>query len=171
MVQLRPYRLEDFDVVRRWIDDPATLGPEPFRQPRRSNADVRRLVSGDGEPGMARFAVVVDDRLVGEVQYRHGERGLPPGVFEIGIAIWDPADRGKGYGRDAQRQLVNRLFRDHGARRVQAGTSPQNDAERRCLGALGFVEEGTLRRLMDVENGRGDIVVYGLLKEEWNAWT
>jgi ribosomal-protein-alanine N-acetyltransferase len=167
MVRIRPYRPGDYPQVRRWIDDPYAYGPFPQAMPAHTDGDVRRLVAGEREPNIVRFAVDVDDRVLGEVQYRHGFPVCPPGAYELGITLWDPAERGKGYGREAQRQLVDMLFRDAGTRRIQAGTHPENVAERRCLEALGFAEEGTMRAYFPGRDGAGDIVMYGLLRAEW----
>jgi RimJ/RimL family protein N-acetyltransferase len=150
MLRIRPFRPEDYDVVRRWIGDPLAAGSFPPGVRPEDDEFVRAMVTGEPDPSIVRFGVEVGGRLVGEVQYRHGRPQLPAGVFEIGIGIWDPADRGRGYGREAQRQLVDRLFRTEGARRVQAGTDPGNLAERRCLERLGFTEEGVLRGFFDV---------------------
>jgi RimJ/RimL family protein N-acetyltransferase len=138
----------------------AVTAPFPHGGPVHSDDDVRTMVSGDDAPHVARFAVEVDGRVVGEVQYRHGLPIFPPGVFGLGVVVWDVADRGNGYGREAQRDLVNVLFREHGARRVQAETNPRNHAERRCLEGLGFTPEGTMRAYFAGEDGLGDLVMY-----------
>jgi RimJ/RimL family protein N-acetyltransferase len=167
LLTLRPFRPADREVVRRWIDDPVALGPFPHGAPGHSDEMVARMVSGEPEPNMVRLAVEVDERAIGEVQYRHGAPVFPPGVFSIGICIWDPADRGKGHGREAQRQIVDLLFGQEGARRVEAGTDPCNSVERRCLESLGFEREGVLRGFFDAPDG-GDVVMYGLLRREWD---
>ena len=94
---------------------------------------------------MTRLAVESDGRVIGEAQHWNARGSMPAGVFEIGIMLWDPKDRGRGLGREAQRRLVDLLFGEQGAFRVQAGTAPSNRPERRCLEGLGFTEEGTLR--------------------------
>jgi RimJ/RimL family protein N-acetyltransferase len=110
--------------------------------------------------------------VIGEVQCWGGQAAfLPSGVFGLGIVIWDASERGKGHGREAQRQMVDRLFRDLGARRVQAGTNPRNEPERRCLVALGFRKEGTMRSFFPGQDGAGDIDMYALLRDEWETTT
>jgi RimJ/RimL family protein N-acetyltransferase len=168
MLLIRPFRPEDHDVVHRWIGDPVAVGSFPPGVRPNDEEFVRAMVGGQTEPNIVRFAVEVDGRLVGEVQYRHGRPQLPAGVFEIGVGIWDPGDRGRGFGLEAQRQLVDRLFREEGARRVQAGTDPRNLAERRCLESLGFTQEGVLRGFLDAPDG-GDIVMYAVLADEWRS--
>lgn len=166
-VTLRPYRPEDYDVVRRWIDDPVITGGFPTAAPLHDDAEVRAIVRDERRPNHERLAVVVDDRVVGEAQVRHSPPVFPMGVFGLGIAIFDPADRGNGYGREAQRALTDRLFRDRHARRVQAETDPMNVAERRALEAIGFTAEGVLRRYFEGEGDLGDLVMYAMTRDDW----
>jgi RimJ/RimL family protein N-acetyltransferase len=174
-VTLRPYRPDDYDVVRRWIDDPVVDGGFPSAAPLHDDEEVRAIVHDESRPNLDRFAVVVDDRVVGEAQIRHSSPVFPDRVFGLGIAIFDPADRGRGFGREAQRQLADLLFRDRDARRVQAETDPHNVAERRALEAIGFVNEGVLRRYFDGAGELGDLVMYAMTRDDWeevsDGWT
>jgi RimJ/RimL family protein N-acetyltransferase len=173
-VTLRRYRPEDYEIVRRWIDDPVITGGFPTAAPLHADDDVRAIVRDERPRNHERFAVVVDDRIVGEAQVRHSPPVFPPGVFGLGIAIFDPADRGNGYGREAQRTLTDQLFIERAARRVQAETAPNNVAERRVLEAIGFTAEGVLRRYFDGEGDLGDLVMYAMTRDEWEearkAW-
>jgi Pyridine nucleotide-disulphide oxidoreductase/Acetyltransferase (GNAT) domain len=58
---------------------------------------------------------------------------LPAGVFELGVVLYRPRDRGKGYGREAVWLLTNWLFEAAGAERVQAGTEAGYRAMRAVL--------------------------------------
>ena len=94
---------------------------------------------------------------------------LPPGVFELGIALFATGSRGRGFGTEAVRLLAAHLFREFGAERVQASTDVANGAMRRVLEKLGFVEEGVMRGFMPAEEGRADYVLYGVTKSEWRS--
>jgi RimJ/RimL family protein N-acetyltransferase len=166
-VTLRPYRPEDYDVVRRWIDDPVINGGFPAAAPPHDDDEVRAIVRDEPRPNHARYAVVVDDRVVGEAQVRHSPPVFPSRVFGLGIAIFDPGDRGNGYGREAQWALTDRLFRENEARRVQAETDPQNVVERRVLERIGFKAEGVLRRYFDGDGDLGDLVMYAMTRDDW----
>jgi len=164
---LRPYRPADYDVVRRWIDDPVITGGFPTAAPLHGDDEVQAIVHDEHRPNHDRFAVVVDGRVVGEAQVRHSPPVFPLRVFGLGITIFDPADRGNGFGREAQRALTDQLFREREARRVQAETDPQNIAERRALEAIGFTAEGVLRRYFEGEGDLGDLVMYAMTRDEW----
>ena len=57
---------------------------------------------------------------------RQPEMGLPPGVFEIGIEVFDPAARGNGIGRLALARFVTLLFDEEHAHRIQLTTDVDN---------------------------------------------
>lgn len=81
--------------------------------------------------------------------------------------IFYPADRGNGYGREAQRALADQLFREREVRRVQAETDPQNVPERRAFEAIGLTAEEVPRRFFESEGDLGDLVMYAMTRDEW----
>ena len=107
-------------------------------------------------------------RLIGEIQARgHPAQTLPPGVFEVGIVLYDPADRGKGYGMEAVALLTGWLFEQAGAARVQASTAVGNLPMRRVLERLGFACEGVMRAFMPEGARRSDYALYAVTKSDW----
>ena len=106
----------------------------------------------------------MDDRLIGDIQARAPERAFPPDVYELGIAIYDEADRGKGYGSEAIAVLLDYLFGELGAARVQAGTALWNEAARRMFERLGFREEGVMRAFMPADGSRDDYVLTAITR-------
>ena len=118
---------------------------------------------------MLDLAIEAEGRLIGDVQARHPPNAIPPGVFELGIEIYDAADHGKGYGKEAVRLLTGWLFERADAGRVQAGTALGNVAMRKTLERLGFVFEGVMRGFMPGKSGREDYALYGVTRPEWDA--
>jgi ribosomal-protein-alanine N-acetyltransferase len=168
-VTLRPFRADEID----WVMEARTKtgsGPVTVTGPGRERIRRRLERSGRLHDGWLDFAIVGDGRLVGEIDARRPEFAIPPGVFEIGIAMFEGSDRGKGYGREAVELLTSHLFDSGIAERVQAGTWVENAAMRRVLERLGFVNEGTMRGYMPAEDGgRQDFVLYAVTKPEWAA--
>jgi RimJ/RimL family protein N-acetyltransferase len=169
MTMLRPFRPEEAELV--WAVRTKNPTPTSPITPGSRRALERQIArSGTFHQGFLRLAVDVDGRLVGEVDVRAPEGAFPPGVYEFGIELYDGADRGRGHGAEAVRQLVERLFTREGAERVQASTAPGNAAMRRVLEKLGFAEEGTLRGFMPTREGRReDYVLYALTRADWEA--
>jgi RimJ/RimL family protein N-acetyltransferase len=165
---LRPFRPDEIEVV--WEARKRRATPTSPITPGARRAIQRHIErSGRLYDGFLRLAVDVDGELVGEIDARCPPNAFPPGVFEIGIELYDDEDRGRGYGTEALRQLLERLFARGGAGRVQASTAADNTAMRRVFEKLGFVYEGTLRGFMPSDEGRDDYVLYAMTQRDWEA--
>jgi RimJ/RimL family protein N-acetyltransferase len=165
-VALRPLRPDELETVAEaqarlysFVEEsPTTVARRLSKRIQHSG----RLVDGWLDVG-----IEAEGRLVGDITARNPKNAFPPGVFEFGISVFEAADRGKGYGRDATELLTSHLFDEHDAGRVQATTAVDNLAMRRVLESLGFVNEGTLRAFMPGPNGREDYAMYAVTREEW----
>ena len=118
--------------------------------------------------GCLDLAVERRGRLVGLVQARTSPQDcLPAGVFEIGIVLFLPKDRGNGYGQEAVGLVTRWLFDVAGAERVQAGTDAGNRAMRAVLEHLGFRLEGIMRSYGPMSDGtRIDGAMYALVTSD-----
>jgi RimJ/RimL family protein N-acetyltransferase len=167
-VSLRPLLPGDLEALwgaRMRSDEPWA---DPSEAARRKLRD-RIANSGRVSHGELLLGIVSDGRLAGEIQARQPEMGLPPGVFEIGIEIFDPEERGNGIGRRALGLFLIHLFEEEHAHRVQLTTDVDNPAMRRVAEHLGFELEGTLRGFMPTKNGPRDYVMYGITRGAWEA--
>jgi ribosomal-protein-alanine N-acetyltransferase len=70
---------------------------------------------------------------------------------------------GQGYAREAMERVIRFGFEDLGLERLTARCHAGNEASRRLLEKLGFVQEGTLRGYVLREGVRRDCLVYGRL--------
>jgi RimJ/RimL family protein N-acetyltransferase len=168
-VNLRRFRPTDEETVwaGRSAAEPTALPTGPGR---RSQLRKRLLISGRFVRGALDLAIESHGRLIGDIQARMGEgQRLPPGVVELGVDLYDPAQRGKGYGAEAVALLTAWLLDRGLADRVQASTAVGNVAMRRVLDKLGFTFEGVMRGFMQVGAGREDFALYGLTKGEWQV--
>ncbi len=74
----------------------------------------------------------------------------------------------KGFMTAAVAALIDKLFSHYKLARVEIRANSENLRSRAIPKRLGFLEEGTLRQI-GMNNGQAfDMVVYGLLKEEWH---
>lgn len=165
-VVLRPFRPAEFRQV--WAAH-ERMHEQSFVRSRRSRERWRRRIARSGrfERGFLDLAIEVDGRLAGEIDARRPPYSMPPGVFELGIALFDEAQRGQGYGTDAIRLLTTHLFSELEAERVQASTAVDNRAMRRVCEKLGFKREGVLRSYMPAGTGRDDYVLYAVTRADW----
>jgi RimJ/RimL family protein N-acetyltransferase len=159
-VVLRGYRPGEIDEALVRLAEAATR----YGGGRAFDADERRgrlERSGSRNAWEIMFAIDLDGRIVGDAQGRCSDQAMPPGVWEIGIELYEATDRGRGIGREAVALLTTHLFEEAGAHRVQATTDVENAAMRRVLSVLGFSDEGTLRGFMPKPDGPPrDYVMY-----------
>lgn len=163
-VTLRPLASDELDLLvhhyRRAI-------PPGVRAAGREEIRRRIRRSGRMTGGRLELGIEAAGRLVGDVDARSPAAAFPPGVFEIGVTVFEEEDRRQGYGLEATRLLVDHLFDAEGAARVQASTSLGNAPMRALLARLGFREEGVLRSYFPAEDGREDYVLCALTRREW----
>jgi len=162
-VLLRPFRRDEIEEA--WD---SRAGRSDWTGKTSRAAFERRLSrSGMFVGGRIDFAIEADGRLVGELDARQPANALPPGVFEIGIALFDERDRGAGTGTDAVRLVTEFLFAECCAERVQASTAEDNAAMRRVLEKLGFACEGVMRAFMPAADARADYALYAVTRADW----
>jgi RimJ/RimL family protein N-acetyltransferase len=169
-VTLRPFRVHEVERLEEvWSRAPVD-GVPWHGLPDRERIQERVAVSGtwsdDGSAGLW-LAIEAAGELVGEIQARSPRGGLPPGVFEIGVELYEPRDRGRGLGTAAVAVLTGYLFREEGAHRVQISTDVGNAAMRRVAERLGFGFEGVLRGFMPTSSGPRDHAMYGMTRSDW----
>ena len=164
-VSLRPLRPEELETVwqARLNDDTA-----PWMSTPQAYERLKERVANSGHfvDGWLDLGIEADGRLVGEIDARQPPRAMPQGVFELGISLFETADRGHGLGTDAIRLMTRYLFEHEDAARVQASTWVGTTAMRRVFLKLGFTEEGVLRSFMPSARGRDDYVMYAITEGE-----
>ncbi|HEY8172696.1 MAG TPA: GNAT family protein [Dehalococcoidia bacterium] len=87
----------------------------------------------------------------------------------IGLSIWRPEDRGKGYGTDALRALMRWGFHQLNLHRIELSVDPGNDAAIHIYESLGFVEEGRRREAHYSDGCYVDDVLMAVLRQEFTA--
>lgn len=143
----------------------AQSGP-PYWRPR-CEAEVRRKIASMAGPSLAseyNYVIAADQRLLGEcslhaIDYRNR-------VAQVGICIWEPTDRGQGYGTSAVHQLATWASDYLGLRRLEAWITPNNQPSLALFERHGFIREGVLRQRYLAAGEWDDIVVLGRLLPE-----
>lgn len=91
------------------------------------------------------------------------------GVGWVSIGFGEAAQRGKGYGTEAMRLLLDFAFGELNLRRVQLTVFGYNNAAIRLYEKLGFTREGTFREFLLRDGQTYDMILYGILRREWDA--
>jgi RimJ/RimL family protein N-acetyltransferase len=168
-VLLRGFRPEEVDIaLERMQSIPASELDAKSRRERRERIEH----SGERAGSEIMLAIEAEGRLVGDVQGRCPRFAMPPGVWELGIEVWEETDRGRGFGTQTVALLSAYLFEHEDAIRVQATTDVDNAPMRGALERLGFAFEGVLHGYMpDLAGPPRDYAMYGLTEAAWNDVT
>jgi len=102
--------------------------------------------------------------LLGTVSLRHYVRDRRA---ELGYWLAAPA-WGKGFATEAARAAVDFGFRELALARVYAQVIAGNRASLAVLDKLGMVNEGVKRQHVSKARRLHDVVLYGLLRDEWS---
>ena len=157
-VNLRIMEKEDLSIVKEWDNDIGIMGEyEPIVQ--ETKADLEKQYDKLTE-GQWFFIEKKDGTKIGFIAHfvSHGTA--------IGYALL-PNERGKGYGSEAIRIMVDYLFLSKNIVRIQAETHPQNIASQRVLAKAGFKKEGIVRQSFFSRGVWRDTALFSVLREEW----
>ena len=144
------------------------------------------------EPPNIGFSPENADRWFEEIQRDQGTRHVRLGIYRndgriigdaalqdldfrnrscsVGMGIARASDRGKGYGKQALSLLLDYGFRVLGFESIRAGTSSLNAPAQESLLRSGFTPEGRERHALWLNGGYHDRLIYGMLREEWEAY-
>jgi RimJ/RimL family protein N-acetyltransferase len=106
-----------------------------------------------------------DDRLIGKAIVARVEWANGNGQIRIGIGAAE--DRCKGYGTQALKMLLRFAFAELNLFRVSADVPEYNEGALAVVRKFSFVEEVRRRRALERDGRRWDLLVFGLLKDEW----
>jgi RimJ/RimL family protein N-acetyltransferase len=106
-----------------------------------------------------------DDRLIGKATIQGIEWSNGNGHLRLGIGAAE--DRRKGYGTQALRMLLRFAFAELNLYRVSAVVPEYNEAGIALLKKAGFTAEVCRRKALERDGRRWDMLMFGLLKEEW----
>ena len=168
-VGLGPKRRDLIPTYTRWINDLGTLrslGAPPL--PRTEEHQIAWFEAGVAS-GDQHFDIyeLTTMRPVGGCDLRdidHRNR-----VATMGMLIGEPEARGKGYGTEATRLLLDLAFTVHGLHSVWLTVYAYNLAGQRCYAKAGFREVGRRRQCRLMGGRLWDEVVMDILATEFES--
>ncbi len=124
-----------------WEKDPNTIA---FAVRRLDDAEMVVLVALDG------------------ILHQHG-------VAWLGMGIGDRSHWSKGYGTEAMALILRYAFSELNFHRVQTSVFEYNQRSIAMCERAGFQREGVYREFLQRDGRRYDMILYGLLRREWEA--
>jgi RimJ/RimL family protein N-acetyltransferase len=172
IVNLRAQEMGDLERNQRWLNDRevmrfltnryqfSMMAEEAWMRERST-----RPIAYGGDMG---FAIETKDgRHIGNT----GLHGASPEnrSAEMGIMIGEKDCWSRGYGTDALRTLCRLGFEEMNLNRISLGVYDFNERAIASYVKCGFVEEGRRRKDTYRYGAYIDVVIMGLLREDWEA--
>ena len=165
-VALTPLGTDDLPALMSWINE---REQELFNAPYKPVHESQHQAWFEGI--QARNDVVIfgirllqDRKLIGSCQLHsvdHVHRSA-----ELQIRIGNTSQRGRGYGLEAVRLLLEFAFNDLNLHRVYLHVFSTNTAAIRLYEKAGFKKEGMLREAAHINGKYIDVAVMGILRDE-----
>ena len=169
-VYIREYLASDLKALNDWRKRPeitnctaAYVWPESLEQ---TQAFLEAQLKNT-DPANRKFAICLteNDQYIGHIGYE--KLDLRRHNTELGIVIGELELLSKGYGTEAIMLFLKTCFEELGLHRVGLGTFASNERARRCYEKCGFKEEGILREWHFAQGKWKDMMVMGILEDEY----
>ena len=169
LVRLRGVEPTDAETFALWNLDSEMARELDFVWPPVSFAFIRRDLEELSLKKLEAdaFTWVIEDaeaRAVGTISTHHCDHRR--GVFCYGLSV-AREHRRRGYASEAVRLVLKYYFEELRYQKCLVGVHSNNPASVALHEKLGFVREGTLRRMVYTGGQFFDAYHYGMLKEEW----
>jgi RimJ/RimL family protein N-acetyltransferase len=169
LVRLRAREVDDLERYQQWLNDAEVTQYVMMRYPI-SVTQERRYLEDAGPTDFYSALFSIDTREGKHIGWCGLHNGSPEDrSASLGIAIGEKAYWNGGYGTDAMRVLCRFGFEQMNLVRIELQVFADNPRAQRVYEKIGFKVEGC-RREADYRYGRyRDIVIMGLLREEFDA--
>ena len=167
-IYLRPLERDDAATFVPWINDQEITRNLILYRPMNRDMEEEFIARASKEQGgiVLGIALKKDDRLIGNTAL-HAVHGKDRHAG-FGILIGDKTEWDRGYGTEATALMVEYGFTTLNLNRVWLHVYEYNSRGRRAYEKVGFRLEGTLRKHCFREGKYWDVIVMGLLREEWS---
>lgn len=160
----------DLTAYQGWLDNSeATFFMESGWRPS-SEAEMEAVYKASTEPQDTAVFTIIPHGL-----------GRPIGVVglyliqwicrrgEFRILIGDDEGRGRGYGTEAARLILDYGFNNLNLETIYLGVNTENAGAKRSYEKAGFRPEGVRRKLVYRNARYYDVLMMSILREEWQA--
>ncbi len=170
-IQLTTLTPDDAATIAGWnqhIGYARLLNTDVYR-PSNETSLRQWLEKVNDEPKEIHFAIrlVESQSLIGTLGFVELEWANQ--TAELYIGLGDPNQWGQGYGREAMEIALRYGFREVNLHRIQVTVIAYNERAIALYERLGFVREGVFRQFGLRDGQRYDMLLYGLLRDEWTG--
>ena len=161
---IREYSDMYLERVFEFRSDPSIYSSYTKKQNTKDELKVylkENITEFNKQDGYSVFLILLEEKVIGEIAIMYWDHNNEKS--EIGYAI-GPMYRRKGYAYEAVSEIVKYMFETMKRNRLQAATDYDNNASRRLLMKLGFIEEGPFRQTEYKDGVWKNSCSYGLLR-------
>jgi len=166
-IYLSPINDNEDDVAKylRWMNEDVAKEFGQYNRVVSSKNDLNWLYEPPSD--MQRYAIVLsdNDKLIGSISI-HNIDHLNRNAF-IGIFIGEKEYKGKGYGTEAVRLILEYGFKTLNLHNIMLTVHSDNQAAINCYIKAGFREEGRLREWVYKDGQYIDKLYMGILAHEF----
>ncbi len=171
ITNLRPLDIEDLEDALRWVNDrEVTLWLTSLRYPMARKDEQKWIddaLANSFAEGVRLAIETRDGKHIGGINvHRTNPEDRKAG---LGIMIGEKDHWSNGYGTDAVLALLKLAFDEMNLHRVWLHVFPDNERAIACYLKCGFREEGRLRQEVFQDGRYYDVIVMGVLKDEFAA--
>lgn len=165
-INVRPSVLADCKQFYEWELTPEVTEFFSIADGQTYDEVVRDFILNEADPEKEQYTIVDEDgRLLGRIYLGSISRRLDS-LEVYRIYIGDPAERNKGYGRQALKWVLDRAFRDDTFHRVYLDYYTGNPAQY-LYESMGFQHEGCARGACKKMGQYHDVHVMAILREDY----
>jgi len=167
MINLSEIKKEDMDSIYKWFADTEFLKYYDYYPPNPlDKSDVDKMFKYYEESGKSKvFAVRKESTIIGVAGFDDIIKENQVATLFIGLGSEN--ERGKGYGTETMRLLLKYGFENLNFHRIQLNVLEFNDKAIALYEKCGFKKEGIFREFVLRDGKRYNLLLYGLLKSEW----
>jgi len=169
-VILAPPKREYIDTFLKWINDPEITQYLLVFRPMTKEMEEEWFESLKERENDILFSILIPlndktEKLIGncgihKIDWKNR-------VGECGIIIGEKSEQSKGYGIEAMELLINYGFNTLNLNRLQLSVYDFNIPAIKLYKKVGFIEEGRKRKAHFVNGKYHDLIIMGILNEEW----
>ncbi|MFE9406554.1 GNAT family N-acetyltransferase [Streptomyces sp. NPDC006530] len=167
-IRLRAVEHEDWSAFRRFAEDEEGLGdllnPPRSAEHFRAWAKEQAVAKSAGDCFGLAIEAVETGKIVGAIGSHHADPRA--GWFEYGVTM-GAAHRRRGYASEAVVMLLRFMFDERRFHKCAARIFADNEPSLALQRRLGFIQEGRLRDHVFSGGQHRDVVLMGLLAEEF----
>ena len=166
-IQLKELSQEDSPVIFEWINDRETV---LYNSPYKPISEIQHKtwfenIQNRNDIFIFGIYEIKTDKIIGTCQL-HSINWIHRNA-ELQIRLGNKGNRGKGYGSEAVRLLLDFAFRDLNLYRIYLHVFQTNTNAIHVYEKVGFKKEGLLRKAAHIDGKYVDVIFMGILREEY----